>query len=192
MAEPEEIKLYFDYKSPFAYLAKEPAFALPERYAVALRWIPFLLRIKGKGERSSLLRVEGALLVHGRAPLGEPARRLPDHGAAQGLRLDAGADRRPLRRARGLLPPLHRPRLRALLRARARDRPARRRSRRVDRRARRAPAPPTATTSPARARAPSRRARTRRTPTTSSACRSSSSAASRSGATTACRCSRSG
>jgi 2-hydroxychromene-2-carboxylate isomerase len=48
----EELKLYFDYKSPFAYLAKDPAFALPERYAVRLRWIPFLLRIKGKGERS--------------------------------------------------------------------------------------------------------------------------------------------
>jgi 2-hydroxychromene-2-carboxylate isomerase len=48
----EEIKLYYDYKSPFAFLAAEPAFALPEKYAVALRWIPFQLRIKGKGERS--------------------------------------------------------------------------------------------------------------------------------------------
>jgi 2-hydroxychromene-2-carboxylate isomerase len=48
----EELKLYFDYKSPFAFLAAEPAFALPEKYAVALRWIPFQLRIKGKGERS--------------------------------------------------------------------------------------------------------------------------------------------
>jgi 2-hydroxychromene-2-carboxylate isomerase len=52
MAEREEIKLYFDYKSPFAYLASEPAFSLPERYAVRVRWIPFQLRIKGKGERS--------------------------------------------------------------------------------------------------------------------------------------------
>lgn len=48
----ETIKLYFDYKSPFAYLAVEPAFALPERYDVTVRWIPFILRIKGKGERS--------------------------------------------------------------------------------------------------------------------------------------------
>lgn len=52
MAESEEIKLYFDYKSPYAYLAKDAAFALPERYRVRLRWLPFLLRIKGKGERS--------------------------------------------------------------------------------------------------------------------------------------------
>ena len=36
----EELKLYFDYKSPFAFVAMQPAFALPERFAVALRWIP--------------------------------------------------------------------------------------------------------------------------------------------------------
>jgi 2-hydroxychromene-2-carboxylate isomerase len=48
----EEVKLYFDYKSPFAFLAAEPAFALPERYRIRLRWIPYVLRIKGKGERS--------------------------------------------------------------------------------------------------------------------------------------------
>ena len=48
----EELKLYFDYKSPYAYLAAAPTFALPERFAVRVRWIPFTLRIKGKGERS--------------------------------------------------------------------------------------------------------------------------------------------
>jgi len=52
MGAREELKLYFDYKSPFAYLAVEPGFALPERYAIELRWIPFSLRLKGKGERS--------------------------------------------------------------------------------------------------------------------------------------------
>ena len=50
--EREEVKLYFDYKSPFAYLAAEPAFGLEERYRVRVRWIPYLLRIKGRGERS--------------------------------------------------------------------------------------------------------------------------------------------
>ena len=48
----DELKLYFDYKSPFAYLAMEPALDLPNRYAVSLRCLPYLLRIKGKGERS--------------------------------------------------------------------------------------------------------------------------------------------
>jgi len=53
MAEDlEALRLYFDYKSPFAYLAAEPAFGLLERYRVALRWLPFQLRIKGKGQRS--------------------------------------------------------------------------------------------------------------------------------------------
>ncbi len=48
----KEVKMYSDYKSPFAYLAFDPAFALEERYRVRVRWIPFQLRIKGKGERS--------------------------------------------------------------------------------------------------------------------------------------------
>lgn len=50
--ESTEIKMYSDYKSPFAYLAFDPAFALEQRYNVRIRWIPFQLRIKGKGERS--------------------------------------------------------------------------------------------------------------------------------------------
>jgi 2-hydroxychromene-2-carboxylate isomerase len=44
--------MYSDYKSPYAYLAFDPAFALEERYRVRIRWIPFQLRVKGKGERS--------------------------------------------------------------------------------------------------------------------------------------------
>lgn len=52
LAAIETVKLYFDYKSPFAYLASQPSFALPERYAIELRWIPYLLRIKGPGQRS--------------------------------------------------------------------------------------------------------------------------------------------
>lgn len=50
MAEP--LKVYFDYKSPFAYLAMEPALDLPRRYAVEARYLPFTLRIKGPGQRS--------------------------------------------------------------------------------------------------------------------------------------------
>jgi 2-hydroxychromene-2-carboxylate isomerase len=48
----EPVKLYFDYKSPYAYLAARPAFDLPDRYRVDLCWMPFQLRIKGSGERS--------------------------------------------------------------------------------------------------------------------------------------------
>lgn len=52
MTESAVVKLYYDYKSPFAYLAVEPAFELPEQFQVRVRWIPYLLRIKGKGQRS--------------------------------------------------------------------------------------------------------------------------------------------
>ena len=50
--ELKELKMYSDYKSPFAYLAFDPAFALPERFGVRVRWIPFQLRIKDRGQRS--------------------------------------------------------------------------------------------------------------------------------------------
>jgi 2-hydroxychromene-2-carboxylate isomerase len=49
---PAEVKMYSHYKSPFAYLAFDPAFELEQRFRIRLRWIPFQLRIKGKGERS--------------------------------------------------------------------------------------------------------------------------------------------
>ncbi|MGA9725035.1 MAG: DsbA family protein [Candidatus Binatus sp.] len=52
MKEAKEVKMYSDYKSPFAYLAFDPAFALENRFRIRFRWIPFQLRIKGKGERS--------------------------------------------------------------------------------------------------------------------------------------------
>src|SRR5262245_47015735 len=53
MGDLQEIKMYSDYKSPYAYLAFDPAFALADRYRIRLRWIPFQLRLKGKGERSA-------------------------------------------------------------------------------------------------------------------------------------------
>ena len=48
----EEVKMYTDFKSPYAYLAFDPAFALEDKYRVQLRWKPFQLRLKGKGQRS--------------------------------------------------------------------------------------------------------------------------------------------
>jgi len=50
--ETKEVKMYSDYKSPFAYLAFDPAFGLEDRFRIRMRWIPFQLRIKGEGERS--------------------------------------------------------------------------------------------------------------------------------------------
>jgi 2-hydroxychromene-2-carboxylate isomerase len=44
--------MYSDFKSPYAYLAFDPGMALGQRFDVSVRWIPFQLRVKGKGERS--------------------------------------------------------------------------------------------------------------------------------------------
>jgi 2-hydroxychromene-2-carboxylate isomerase len=47
-----EVKMYSDYKSPYAFLAFDPGFELERKFDVWLRWRPFQLRIKDKGERS--------------------------------------------------------------------------------------------------------------------------------------------
>ena len=48
----DEVKMYSDFKSPYAYLAFDPGMAIEEQFNVRVRWIPFQLRVKGKGERS--------------------------------------------------------------------------------------------------------------------------------------------
>jgi 2-hydroxychromene-2-carboxylate isomerase len=52
MQQDQEVKMYSDFKSPYAFLAFDPAFALEDKYRVKLKWKPFQLRLKGKGERS--------------------------------------------------------------------------------------------------------------------------------------------
>jgi 2-hydroxychromene-2-carboxylate isomerase len=48
----EEVKMYSDYKSPYAWLAFDPAFELDKRFRIRMKWKPFQLRIKGSGQRS--------------------------------------------------------------------------------------------------------------------------------------------
>ncbi|WP_386176717.1 DsbA family protein [Sulfitobacter sp. R86518] len=52
MAGLEELKMYSDFKSPYAFLAFKPFYELANDFAIHPRWIPFQLRIKGKGQRS--------------------------------------------------------------------------------------------------------------------------------------------
>jgi 2-hydroxychromene-2-carboxylate isomerase len=47
MSDDLQIKLYYDYKSPFAYLAMAPAYALMESHRVRLRYIPHELDVRG-------------------------------------------------------------------------------------------------------------------------------------------------
>jgi 2-hydroxychromene-2-carboxylate isomerase len=39
------LKLYIDYKSPYAYLAKEPAWRLAQETGVEIDWLPYILDI---------------------------------------------------------------------------------------------------------------------------------------------------
>ena len=39
------LTLYIDYKSPYAYLAKDPAYQLERETGVAIDWLPYVLDI---------------------------------------------------------------------------------------------------------------------------------------------------
>ena len=52
MADLEELRMYSDFKSPYAWLGFDPVFALEDKFNVKVRWMPFQLRIKGSGQRS--------------------------------------------------------------------------------------------------------------------------------------------
>src|SRR5262245_8700517 len=45
MAEPRIVTVYIDYKSPYAYLAKDSAYALAADCGVRLDWLPYVLDI---------------------------------------------------------------------------------------------------------------------------------------------------
>ncbi len=39
------VRVYTDYKSPYAYVANKPLFELEEKYGVELEWLPYTLRV---------------------------------------------------------------------------------------------------------------------------------------------------
>src|SRR6266536_5365833 len=45
MAEPRTISVYIDYKSPYAYLAKDLAYDLERDFPVRVDWLPYVLDI---------------------------------------------------------------------------------------------------------------------------------------------------
>jgi 2-hydroxychromene-2-carboxylate isomerase len=45
MGEPKTITVYTDYKSPYAYLAKDLVYELEDRFAVRVDWLPYVLDI---------------------------------------------------------------------------------------------------------------------------------------------------
>jgi 2-hydroxychromene-2-carboxylate isomerase len=45
MPEPRLVTLYIDYKSPYAYLAKDPAYELERDFGCSIDWLPYVLDI---------------------------------------------------------------------------------------------------------------------------------------------------
>jgi 2-hydroxychromene-2-carboxylate isomerase len=45
VAEPRTVTAYIDYKSPYAYLAKDLAYELERDFPVHVNWLPYLLDI---------------------------------------------------------------------------------------------------------------------------------------------------
>src|SRR5260370_4465451 len=39
------VTLYIDYKSPYAYLAKDPAYELEREFGIEFNWLPYVLNI---------------------------------------------------------------------------------------------------------------------------------------------------
>lgn len=52
MDQSNIVKMYSDFKSPYAYLAFKPGMSLVDKFNVTIKWRPFQLRLKGKGQRS--------------------------------------------------------------------------------------------------------------------------------------------
>jgi 2-hydroxychromene-2-carboxylate isomerase len=40
-----DLRLYIDYKSPYAYLAKDPAYELEREFGISFTWLPYVLQI---------------------------------------------------------------------------------------------------------------------------------------------------
>ena len=42
---PPELTVYIDFKSPYAYIAKDPTYALEQEYGITINWQPLTLNI---------------------------------------------------------------------------------------------------------------------------------------------------
>ena len=88
MAEPRTVTAYTDYKSPYAYLAKDLAYEFERDFGVQIDWLPYVLDIpsflgsargrrKREGDRGAAQPASmaaGALQLYGLPPAGEEAR----------------------------------------------------------------------------------------------------------------------
>ena len=102
----EELKLYFDLqrvRSPTSRWSRRSRCRRSMR--VDLRWIPFLLRIKGTGEAQSVLGVEGAVLLLDARRWANRRGGFPIKGPLKVYDSIAGADRRLFAQRAGIFRP---------------------------------------------------------------------------------------
>ncbi len=63
MAIPR-VRIYTDYKSPYAFVANKRLFELEEKYGVELEWLPYTLRVaEFMGTVEERRRISGARCV---------------------------------------------------------------------------------------------------------------------------------
>ena len=98
MDSPNIILVYSDYKSPYAFLAKDLIYELEDQFDVHLEWLPYTLDIPSYfgnarlDERGEVIEFEpecpsvapSALLVHG-LPATSPKARARNSGDAQNM-----------------------------------------------------------------------------------------------------------
>jgi 2-hydroxychromene-2-carboxylate isomerase len=126
------LKVYSDYKSPYAYLAKDLTYELERQTGVTLDWLPYTLDIpaylgsaKVDGERAGAKPQRTSMAprqiqLHGLPPRGELSR--ANHPrASEDFRLAACQHRALVRQTARHLPRLSRPSVRAVLEARPRQ-----------------------------------------------------------------------
>ncbi|MGY4471090.1 2-hydroxychromene-2-carboxylate isomerase [Bradyrhizobium sp. LB9.1b] len=72
------VRVYTDYKSPYAFVANKRLFELEETHGVELEWRPYTLRVAEfmgtVEERTPHFLAQGALRLYGRAALCQCAR----------------------------------------------------------------------------------------------------------------------
>ena len=114
MPEKPVVTVYIDFKSPYAYLAKDPARDLERRFDISLDWLPYILDIPSY-LGSARLDAEGSVIEENRnahqwrrvrysyMDCRRQARKrgLVIRGHAEDLGFDAGRRRHALRQAPG-------------------------------------------------------------------------------------------
>jgi 2-hydroxychromene-2-carboxylate isomerase len=67
MSDRRQVTVYTDYKSPYAYLAKDPAYALERDFPVRVQWLPYTLDL-ANFLGSARVDAQGHVLEENRTP----------------------------------------------------------------------------------------------------------------------------